>query len=284
MSGLKVELVDLDPERPGVYASYIVDTGGPLAVVDVGPASTVERLAERIGGRPVHVFITHVHLDHAGGLGHLVREARVERVYVHPRGARHLVDPSRLWVASVEVLGSTALEYGEPLPVPGELIYTPQPGEEIVVGDVGFKVVAAEGHASHQYAYLAGDVLFPGDALGEVYGGDLLILTPPPFMAGESIATLDRFQRLKARVAALPHFGIHEDPGGLARRYKAKLLWALGLAAETGGAAELASKLLGDEETARALGELRRRRGHWEGYLERCANGLLGYVERFGWR
>ncbi len=281
---MEVELVDLDPQRPGVYASYIVDTGGPLAVVDVGPASTVERLAGRLRGRgPVHVFITHVHLDHAGGLGHLVREVEVERVYVHPRGARHLVDPSRLWLASIEVLGQTAREYGEPLPVPRDLIYTPGPGEEIVIGDTVFRAVPAEGHASHQYAYLAGEVLFPGDALGEAYGGRLLILTPPPFMAGESIATLDRFQRLRARYAALPHFGVHEDPAGLARRYKAKLLWALRLAAEESDAAGLAARLLGDEETREALGELRRRGGHWEGYLERCASGLLGYVARYGW-
>lgn len=281
---MEVELVDLDPGRPGVYASYIVETGGPVAVVDVGPASTVGRLVERLRGRgPVHVFITHVHLDHAGGLGHLVREVEVERVYVHPRGARHLVDPSRLWLASVEVLGHVAREYGEPLPVPRGVIYTPGPGEEVRVGGTVFRVVPAEGHASHQYAYLAGDVLFPGDALGEVYGGRLLILTPPPFMAGESIATLDRFQRLGAGYAALPHFGIHEDPAGLARRYKAKLLWALRLAAEESDEAGLAARLLGDEETREALGELRARGGHWEGYLERCAGGLLGYVARYGW-
>jgi len=143
---LKVRLVDLDEERPGVYASYIVDTGGPVAVVDVGPAKTVDRLAEELEGKgPIHVFITHVHLDHAGGLGHLVERVQVERVYVHPRGAPHLVDPARLWAASVEVLGSTALEYGKPKPVPGRLVYTPKPGEEIRLGDATFKVVPRRG-------------------------------------------------------------------------------------------------------------------------------------------
>jgi len=126
-------------------------------------------------------------------------------------------------------------------------------------------------------------VLFPGDGLGEVYGDSVLILTPPPFMAGEAIAALDRFQRLGASYAALPHFGIHEDPRRLSRRYKAKLLWALSLAERYADQAELAERLLEDAETREALEELRQRRGHWEGYLERCAAGLLGYVERFGW-
>ncbi|HVG43302.1 MAG TPA: MBL fold metallo-hydrolase, partial [Longimicrobium sp.] len=97
---------------PGQVAAYLVDAGDALAVVESGPGSTLPtllRAVRSLGRAPeeiTHVLVTHVHLDHAGGAGALLRHAPRARVYVHPRGARHLADPSRL-------LASATLLYGD---------------------------------------------------------------------------------------------------------------------------------------------------------------------------
>lgn len=289
MSAPQIVTVDLDKEVPGVYASYMILSGDEVAVVDVGPAKTIDVLVDRLRkmNKKVKVLITHIHLDHAGGLGHIVEEVEVEAVYVHPRAVKHLVDPSLLWASSIEVLGSQALRYGRPKPVPRDILKPLSDKEVITVGEHEIRVIYAEGHASHQVAFLLNNVLFPGDAVGEIYDGNVLILTPPPFLAGQSIATLDRFIRYGPRYLAVPHFGIYEDAVGLIRRYKSKLLSHLReakLSILNGDVERLKRYMVKEEENSRALRALASR-GYTdvEGYIERSAKGLIDYVERFGW-
>src|SRR3982751_3041971 len=110
---------------PGQVASYLVQDGEALAVVESGPASTLPTLlaaVRSLGREPeeiTHVLVTHVHLDHAGGAGALLRHAPRARVYVHPRGARHLLDPSRLLASAAGLYGDRMDElWGEMAPVP----------------------------------------------------------------------------------------------------------------------------------------------------------------------
>ena len=289
MSVPQIMTVDLEREAPGVYASYLIFSGDEVAVVDVGPAKTIDVLVDRLRriNRRVKVLITHIHLDHAGGIGHLVEEIEVEAVYVHPRAVKHLIDPSILWTSSIEVLGSQALKYGRPKPVPKELLKPLKDKEVITIGEHKIMAIYAEGHASHQVAYLLNDVLFPGDAVGEIYEGNVLILTPPPLLAGQAIATLDRFIRYNPKHLAVPHFGIYEDAVGLIKRYKAKLISHLKeakLSIIQGSIERMKRYILEEEENKKAL-EILMSRGYGDPveYAERCAKGLLEYVEKYGW-
>ncbi|QOJ78575.1 MBL fold metallo-hydrolase [Infirmifilum lucidum] len=286
---MNLRQVDLDREHPGVLASYIVEADESILVFDPGPASTIETLYSHLTpspGRRIYVFVTHVHLDHAGGLGHLLELVRVERVFVHERGVKHLVDPERLWESSLSVLGEKAVAWGKPKPVDPAIIEGVRGGMTVKAGDLAVEVVNCEGHASHQVCYyLPNGTMFPGDALGEVYEGSILLLTPPPFIASEALASLDRIARLKPKRLAIPHFGVYDGDSRLCERYKAKLLTALCLAsAHSGDAGELLELLRNDEEYRRGLALLSTRDQMLaRGFLERSISGLIDYINKYGW-
>ncbi|PLJ77897.1 MBL fold metallo-hydrolase [Infirmifilum sp. SLHALR2] len=286
---MHITLVDLDSEHPGLLASYVVETERSLLVFDPGPASTIVSLLKQLAGRgekKVYVFVTHVHLDHAGGLGHLLEHVKVERVYVHERGVKHLLDPSRLWESSLSVLGERALIWGKPKPVDPEAVEGVRGGSRVELDSLTVEVVNCEGHASHQVCYYLQDgTIFPGDALGEVYDGNVLLLTPPPFLGSEALATIDRILRLNPERLALPHYGIYTREHRLCDRYKAKLLEALCLAAlHQGDVSKLHEHLARDEEYRRGLEVLESRdRDLAKGFLERSITGLVEYVSRYGW-
>ncbi len=288
---MEVELIDLQPDGiPGLISSYIVRSGDIYAIFDPGPSSTIDKLVEKLGSirGEIHVFVTHIHLDHAGGLGHLLKYVEVRRIYVHPRAVKHLIDPSTLWINSLEVLGDLAVRYGQPLPVPEELLKPLSDGETIPIGELKVKTIYAEGHASHQVAYLINKLLFPGDALGEIYYGRHIPLTPPPFIGSLALATIDRFMRLNPESIALPHYGIYDSAKEFIGRAKRRLLWSLRLAAkvieEGGSMGRLIEILLEDEEFSWVLGWLKRINAYMvRGYVERIAKGLLWYVEKYGW-
>jgi glyoxylase-like metal-dependent hydrolase (beta-lactamase superfamily II) len=198
--------------RPGVIGCWQVGE----ALVDPGPESSMETLVAALGGgeAPRAIFLTHIHLDHAAATGAFVRRWPHLTVYVHERGAAHLVDPSRL-LASAERLYGDEMErlWGEILPVPEERIVALSGGERVD----GMRVEYTPGHASHHVCYLHEDsgTAFVGDvAAVRVPGVELVVPpTPPPDIDIEtwleSIATVEawRPQRL-----ALTHFGAVEDP------------------------------------------------------------------------
>ena len=185
------------------------------ALIDPGPAVSIETvLAELEGGEPAAILLTHIHLDHAGATGVLVRRFPSLRVYVHEVGAPHLIDPSRLLKSAARLYGDEMDRlWGEVVPVPEENITVLSGGETID----GLRVLAAPGHASHHVAYLDED---SGDAfVGDVGGvmipptGEVWIPSPPPDIDVElwdaSIAALRDFG--PARLA-LTHFGPADDP------------------------------------------------------------------------
>ncbi len=286
---MNLRQIDLDGEHPGVLASYIVETDESILIFDPGPASTIKTLYSHLTlspGRKIYVFITHIHLDHAGGLGHLLELVRVERVFVHERGVKHLVDPERLWESSLSVLGEKAVEWGKPKPSDPTVIEGVRGGMTVKLGDLAVEVVSCEGHASHQVCYYLPDgTIFPGDALGEVYEGNILLLTPPPFVASEALASLDRIARLKPKRFAIPHFGVYGVDSHLCKRYKAKLLTALCLASvHSGDTGKLLGLLREDEEHRRGLALLSSRDEMLaRGFLERSVSGLIDYINRYGW-
>jgi glyoxylase-like metal-dependent hydrolase (beta-lactamase superfamily II) len=184
-------------------------------LVDPGPESSVSNLLDALGGdfRPRALLLTHIHLDHAGATGALVRRWPDLDVYVHERGAPHVIDPSKLLASAGRLYGEDNMRalWGEVLPVPAERVQALSGGEEIPLAG-GFRVAYTPGHASHHVAYLHEDSgrAFVGDMAGvRIPPADLTIApTPPPDIDVEAWdASLDLIAGWKPTSLALTHFG-----------------------------------------------------------------------------
>jgi len=216
MTAQPLDLLHLgDPRRIG---AYLLETDDGLALFDCGPASCVPVLREELRGRGVelgdvrHLLLSHIHLDHAGAAGVLVREHPGLTLHVSEVGLPHLVDPARLETSARRLYGDAFDElWGELAPVPAENIRA--------VGDtvVGLACFPTTGHASHHVSYLHEDgTLYAGDAAGvRIEPGHFVYPpTPPPEIELEAWErTLDELGRREARRLALIHFGVFEDVG-----------------------------------------------------------------------
>ena len=204
-----IDVMHLGHDR--VIGAYEAGDG---IVVDPGPASTADTLLEQV--EPRVLLLTHIHLDHAGATGVLVRRNPDLKVYVHERGAPHLIDPSKLLKSAGQLYGDDMDRlWGEVAPVPEENI-TVLSGGETVEG--GFRVEYAPGHASHHVVYLHED---SGDAfVGDVGGVRVppydftLAPTPPPDIDIERWnESLDLLERWSPKRLCLTHFGAVEAVG-----------------------------------------------------------------------
>jgi glyoxylase-like metal-dependent hydrolase (beta-lactamase superfamily II) len=208
---------------PGTVGAYLIKGPKP-ALVDCGYATSAERVLEGMAEAGVmpsevrYVIPTHVHLDHAGGAGTLIKRMPNAEVIAHERGVPHLVDPTRLIESSTKVFGKEVVDlYGRPEPIAQERV-TPV-GEEarIDLGDgLGVTLVHAPGHAPHQVSVLldGSGALLTADAVGIVYPGlkALIPTTPPPsFNPTELVATIGRLRQTTPRELLTPHFGIRRD-------------------------------------------------------------------------
>ena len=201
-----------------VIGCYLLETSDGPALFDCGPTTCRERLEEALGERGAaladirHLLLSHIHLDHAGAAGVLVREQPHLQVHVSAIGAPHLVDPTRLERSARRLYGDTfdAL-WGELAPVPEENVH--------VVGSsvLGFDCFPTPGHASHHVCYLDDEgTLYAGDATGVriLPARTVLPPTPPPeFDPDVWLGTLDEIERRAPVRLALIHFGVANDPG-----------------------------------------------------------------------
>lgn len=197
--------------RPHVIGCWEVDG----ALVDPGPESSVENVIEAIGGeQPRALVLTHIHLDHAAATGALVRRWPELEVYVHERGAPHLIDPSKL-LASAERLYGEDMErlWGEIVPVPAENVKVLTGGEAVL----GMRVAYTPGHASHHVCYLHEETgtAFVGDvAACRIPPSNLVVPpTPPPDINIEVWEeSLDAIESWQPERLALTHFGAIDEP------------------------------------------------------------------------
>jgi len=198
--------------RPHVIGCWQVGD----ALVDPGPESSLQTLLDALGDeQPQALLLTHIHLDHAAATGALVRRWPELEVYVHERGAPHLIDPSRL-LASAERLYGEAMErlWGEIVPVPERNVKPLAGGEQVL----GMRVAYTPGHASHHVSYLHEEsgAAFVGDvAAVRIPGVDLVVPpTPPPDIEIETwIDSIETVEAWQPQRLALTHFGAIEDPG-----------------------------------------------------------------------
>jgi glyoxylase-like metal-dependent hydrolase (beta-lactamase superfamily II) len=209
-----LDLLHQGAER--VIGSYVLDTEAGAALFDCGPSSCVEQLKAGLRARGLeledvrHLLLSHIHLDHAGAAGVLVREHPALQVHVSGIGAPHLVDPSRLESSARRLYGDAFDElWGELAPVPEQNVH--------IVGDrvLGLECFPSPGHASHHVCYLDGDgTLYAGDAAGVRIQPHRAVLppTPPPeFDLDTWLTTLDKIERRHPERLALVHFGVVGD-------------------------------------------------------------------------
>jgi glyoxylase-like metal-dependent hydrolase (beta-lactamase superfamily II) len=221
-----LHLIDLDQELPGQrrFISCWARVGGDVAyVVDPGPPSTADRLVAGLEQRGLDrldfILLTHVHLDHGGCTARILDRWPAARVICHEKGRPHLVDPSRLWDGSRQVLGRKAEVYGEPTAVPEGAI-----GDFGEAAARGIVTIDTPGHAPHHVSFQHGDDLFLGEAAGTFStlgrGADtpepyLRPATPPRFFPEVARASLDRLLALDPFPAHLrfAHHGAYAGDG-----------------------------------------------------------------------
>ena len=239
--------------EPGVIASYLLAGSGGLALVDVGPTSTVENVLQGIrqaGYDPrevKHLLLTHVHLDHAGATGTLIRLLPQATAYVHTTGATHLVDPSRLIRSAARIYGDRLnAMWGEFEPVPSHKLRIIEDGDSIVAGDRTLRVLYTPGHAVHHVSYYDSDhdAAFTGDVAGVRLQGSAFVRppTPPPDLDLKTWhASIARLEDLKLRTIYLAHYGRYDDvPDHLKKLHQSLDAW---------GEFTLAEMKLGKEAT-----------------------------------
>jgi glyoxylase-like metal-dependent hydrolase (beta-lactamase superfamily II) len=230
MSSLRV--IDLGfGGREHAIGVYLVETDDGLALFDCGPSSTLPALEAGLAAEGLapsdlrHLLLSHIHLDHAGATGPLVRLNPELTVWVSEIGAPHLVDPSRLERSARRLYGDLFD------PLWGELAPVPEQNVRIANGDVlGWEAFPTQGHASHHVSYLRDGTLLAGDACGVRMPGSPYVLpvSPPPDIDVETWhATAAEIRRRAPVRLALIHFGVHDDVTAHLDRFDAELdRWA----------------------------------------------------------
>lgn len=228
MATAEIVTVDLEEGgQPRRTCAFILQAPEPV-VVETGGSRSEAQILEALGASGLApedvrwIALTHVHVDHAGGAGRLARRLPRAKVVVHPRGARHLVDPSRLVAGTRDIHGEDWLaRFGPVEPIPEDRLFVPEPGSRIDLGGgYSLECLDAPGHAFHHFAFFEPETatLFTGDAMGIVYPdlsrpGDLYLLAstaPNQFDPDLMIATARRLAELPARRLAFSHFGLWE--------------------------------------------------------------------------
>ena len=233
-NGPVIHILDLHDRAPRVIASFVLETKEGPVLFETGPESRFSVLLDGLNALGYaapdvkHVFVTHIHLDHAGAAWRMAE--RGATIYVHPKGAPHLVDPSRLWASASRIYGDQMETlWGQMGHVPEGQIEVVQDGQVIQIGEVRIQALETPGHAYHHHAYLIGDVLMGGDVTGVKIGrGPVLPPCPPPEIHIELWReSLARLRQLNLRQIYLTYFGLVEDVGPHLDALEVRLLeWA----------------------------------------------------------
>ena len=251
--------------KEGVACCYLLIEGSQVAIIETGTAHTVEAIQAALGslGLPLdavrYVVPTHVHLDHAGGAGVLMARCREATLVVHPRGARHLIDPSRLIEGVKAVYGEDAYSelYGELVPVKEERVIVAEDGAVIELGGRSLQIRHTPGHAEHHFCVwdTRSQGWLTGDTFGlsynfETLADERLILpttTPVQFDPDKLLDSLDLLMSYDPRRMYLTHYGVLEAPANYVQSLKHQIRsWsqmALNLASEDGREQAIAEKL-----------------------------------------
>jgi glyoxylase-like metal-dependent hydrolase (beta-lactamase superfamily II) len=224
-------LIELRPPLAG-FDSFIgawLYQSDATCLVDVGPAVTAPDLREALARLGVHhldaIYLTHIHIDHAGGIGQIAAAFPETPIVVHPKGIDHLVDPTRLWEGTLKTLAATARAYGPFMPVPPERLV---PADSDIPGPLS--ALITPGHAPHHASYVGEAGLFVGEAGGvrlDLPGGGVYLrpATPPRFFPEVYLKSLALVEAQRPARLFYGHFGMTADTNLLARHAEQIRLW-----------------------------------------------------------
>ena len=277
-----------------LICSYVIKAA-KITLVESGPTSSVPKLVTGLKELDIpfeniqYLAITHVHLDHGGGAGTLLKLLPNAKVLVHPRGMPHLINPERLWSSAQTVLGFVSEIFGEPEPVQKERIIPVTEGMFDLGEGAKLKVIETLGHASHNLSYQESfnRGVFPGDAAGTYFPEfDVVVpTTPPPFHLESALVSLDKLISLEPTVLYYSHFGIASDAVQRLKSYRLQLeLWSK--IAEEGvkknqSLEEIRDRIIAEDKVMTKIGGfVRAHRIYSKTVLENCVRGFIEYAKR----
>jgi len=292
------QILDLDfRDTEGLVAAYVVPEEEGVSLIETGPATCRNALLAglaRAGVAPEevrHVFVTHIHLDHAGGMGAVVDAFPHATFYAHEVGVPHLVEPSRLIASARRAWGAAADPlWGTILPVPASRVVALVGGERFPVRGGELSVLATPGHARHHLAFFDSAIrgIFTGDGAGVrlEHSTQLRPAVPPPDLDLEQLfASLEAMRRTDPRLVLFSHFGPSPDGAADLARYRTLVeRWrdvALAAARERADAGFVADRLRRYDEETRTDAPPDERESLVSGY-ELAAQGFLRYFETRG--
>ena len=298
--------IDAEYLYSGHAAAHLILDSGSAAFVDVGTNDSVPYLLAALDELGIaresvdYLLLTHVHLDHAGGAGRLMRELPNARAVLHPRGAPHMIDPSRLIAGSRVVYGEArfARLYGELVPIPRERVRVAADGERLTLGARTLELIHTPGHAMHHYAVVdaAHASIFTGDTFGIAYpplatprGSFITPSTvPTQFDPEQHLASIDRMLTYGPESMYLMHFSRVTGVPRLAELLKAQIRELAAIARRHAHSADRAGAIRADMLALWI--ELARREGSTlesealgralEGDLELNTQGLIAWLDR----
>jgi glyoxylase-like metal-dependent hydrolase (beta-lactamase superfamily II) len=228
-TGFNITCIDTELSRPGLAACYLIEHKGMAGFVDTGVNSTVPLLLDVLARKRIpvenvaYVMPTHVHLDHAGGAGALMEQLPNAHLLIHPRGARHLIDPQKLEAGAMAVYGEESFRrlYGELVPIAAERVTEVSDGYTLDFNGRTLRFFDTPGHAKHHYCIHdeLSEGLFTGDTFGASYpelnGGRQRFIFPPTtpiqFDPQAWHSTLSRLMELQPKRIFVTHYGKHEN-------------------------------------------------------------------------
>ena len=211
---MNLKIIDVNFFGPDVIASFLIETSEGPFIIETGPDSTFHNLEKGLSDNGYaisdikNVFVSHIHLDHSGVAWRFAKEGAT--VYVHPRGAPHLVEPERLMASATMIYGDKMQElWGTVEGIDEDRVVATEDGQVITIGDVNIQVHETPGHANHHNAYLIEDNLFTGDVAGcRIADGPVIPPTPPPEIHVERWhSSVDKIRSISPKTLYLTHFG-----------------------------------------------------------------------------
>ncbi len=259
--GHGISAVDTGFQRPFFDASYLIVEKARAAFVDVGTSFSAPRLVAALESKGLsredvdYVILTHVHLDHAGGAGEMMRRLPRARLVVHPRGARHMIDPAKLWAGATAVYGAAVMErdYGTMVPVEADRVVEAPDGHRMELAGRPLLLLDTPGHARHHLCVWdeASRGVFTGDTFGLSYpelasarGAFVLPTTTPVQFEPEAFdASIERLLLLQPEAVYLTHYSRVEEVDRLGADLRSRIAALAALARTEDGKPDRAARL-----------------------------------------